>query len=58
MKTVEELVKKIEEIDAEIQTTQNKINDLFAHQQRLLGYRQALMDQQDENGAGKSSGPD
>ena len=47
-------MKTVEEIDAEIQKTQNQINELFALQQRLLGYKQALIDKKEDDGTGES----
>ena len=47
---------ELEEIDAELIQVQNKINEYYAIQQRLLGYRQALHDQ--ENGTTESDGSD
>jgi hypothetical protein len=49
-------MKTLEEIDAELVKVQNKINEYYALQQRLLGYKQALIDQ--ENGTGESTGSD
>ena len=49
-------MKTLEEIDAELVQVQNKINEYYAIQQRLLGYRQALHDQ--KNGTTESDGSD
>tara|TARA_R100001463_G_scaffold36857_1_gene79357 strand:+ start:911 stop:1060 length:150 start_codon:yes stop_codon:yes gene_type:complete len=49
-------MKTLEEIDAELVAVQNKINEYYALQQRLLGYKQALIDQ--ENGTGESISSD
>ena len=46
-------MKTLEEIDAELIQVQNKINEYYAIQQRLLGYKQVLIDQ--ENGTGEST---
>ena len=40
-------MKTLEEIDQEIVLIQEKLNQFSIEQQRLLGYRQALLDLQD-----------
>jgi len=51
-------MKTIEEIDQEINQVQIKINELATHQQRLLGYREALIEIDQENGTPESNGSD
>jgi hypothetical protein len=48
-------MKTLEEIDAELVAVQIKINEYYALQQRLLGYKQALIDQEDGTGESISS---
>ena len=51
-------MKTIEEIDQEINQVQIKINELATHQQRLLGYREALIEIDQNNGTTKGDGSD
>jgi len=47
----ETLNDKIKAIDQEIETVSTQINDLATRQQRLLGYRQCLVDMKENKGA-------
>ena len=41
-------LKTIEEVDQELSEVQQKLNDLFAQQQRLIGYRIRILEEQQE----------
>ena len=47
----ETLNDKIKAIDQEIETVSTQINDLATRQQRLLGYRQCLVDMKENKSA-------
>lgn len=41
-------MKTIADVDAELNTVQQKLNDMFAQQQRLIGYRIRILEEQQE----------
>ena len=41
-------LKTIEEVDQELSEVPQKLNDLFAQQQRLIGYRIRILEEQQE----------
>ena len=41
-------LKTIEEVDQELSEVQQKLNDMFAQQQRLIGYRIRILEEQQE----------
>ena len=41
-------LKTIEEVDQELAEVQQKLNDMFAQQQRLIGYRIRILEEQQE----------
>jgi len=41
-------IKTIETVDQELSEVQQKLNDLFAQQQRLIGYRIRILEEQQE----------
>ena len=41
-------LKTIETVDQELSEVQQKLNDLFAQQQRLIGYRIRILEEQQE----------
>ena len=41
-------LKTIEEVDLELGEVQQKLNDMFAQQQRLIGYRIRILEEQQE----------
>ena len=40
-------LKTIEEVDQELGEVQQKLNDMFAQQQRLIGYRIRILEEQE-----------
>ena len=47
---------KIKKVDQEIETVSSQINELATRQQRLVGYRQCLVDMKEENATSKNTG--
>lgn len=47
---------QIKKIDQDLETIANQINDLATRQQRLVGYRQCLVDMKEENATSKNIG--
>jgi len=41
-------LKTIETVDQELSEVQQKLNDMFAQQQRLIGYRIRILEEQQE----------
>tara|TARA_R110002020_G_scaffold461979_1_gene681219 strand:- start:997 stop:1176 length:180 start_codon:yes stop_codon:yes gene_type:complete len=41
-------IKTIETVDQELSAVQQKLNDMFAQQQRLIGYRIRILEEQQE----------
>ena len=41
-------LKTIEEVDQELSEVQQKLNDMFAQQQRLIGYRIRILEAQED----------
>ena len=41
-------VKTLETVDQELSEVQQKLNDMFAQQQRLIGYRIRILEEQQE----------
>ena len=56
MKTKISFDEQIKKIDQDIETITNQINDLATRQQRLVGYRQCLVDLKEENATPKNTG--
>ena len=56
MKTKISFDEQIKKIDQDIETITNQINDLATRQQRLVGYRQCLVDLKEENATTKNTG--
>ena len=49
----DELIKKV---DQELESIATKINELATRQQRLIGYRQCLVDMKESNAPAKNTG--
>ena len=47
---------QIKKIAQDLETIANQINDLATRQQRLVGYRQCLVDMKEENATSKNIG--
>ena len=47
---------QIKNIDQDLETVANQINELATRQQRLVGYRQCLVDLKEENATSKNTG--
>ena len=56
MKKQLSLDEQIQAADTELDTILTKINDLATRQQRLIGYRQCLVDMKESNATSKSTG--
>jgi hypothetical protein len=56
MKKQLSLDEQIQAADQELDTILTKINDLATRQQRLIGYRQCLVDMKESNATSKSTG--
>ena len=41
-------IKTLETVDRELSEVQQKLNDMFAQQQRLIGYRIRILEEQQE----------
>jgi hypothetical protein len=56
MKKQLSLDEQIQAADQELDTILTKINELATRQQRLIGYRQCLVDMKESNATPKSTG--
>ena len=56
MKKQLSLDEQIQAADTELDTILTKINELATRQQRLIGYRQCLVDIKESNATSKSTG--
>ena len=56
MKKQLSLDEQIQAADQELDTILTKINDLATRQQRLIGYRQCLVDMKESNAPAKNTG--
>jgi len=56
MKAKESLAEQIQAADQELESILKSINELATRQQRLIGYRQCLIDMKDKNAPPKNTG--
>jgi len=56
MKTKESFDEQIKKADAELESITASINELATRQQRMIGYRQCLIDLKEYNATSKNSG--
>ena len=47
---------QIKKVDQDLETVATQINELATRQQRLVGYRQCLVDMKEENATSKNTG--
>ena len=52
----ESLEEQIQAADKELETISTNINELATRQQRLIGYRQCLVDMKEKNASAKNTG--